>query len=56
MSVVKVKGHTHLVRDLKSQAIIYNKPNKNEAKLAYIDELVVLNLLSTNSYRWLDQS
>ena len=22
MSVVKVKGHTHLVRDLKSQAII----------------------------------
>ena len=32
---------------LKSQAIIYNKPNKNEAKLAYIGELVVLNLLST---------
>ena len=31
---------------LKSQATIYNKPNINEAKLAYIDELVVLNLVS----------
>ena len=31
---------------LKSQATIYNKPNKREAKLAYIDKLVVLNLLS----------
>jgi hypothetical protein len=27
MSVVKVKGHTHLVRDLKSQAIINTDSN-----------------------------
>ncbi len=31
---------------LKSKSIIYNKPNSNEAKLAYIDKLVVLDLLS----------
>ena len=31
---------------LKSQVTIYNKPSKNEAKLAYIDKLVALNLLS----------
>jgi SH3-like domain-containing protein len=31
---------------LKPQATIYNKPNSNETKLAYIDKLVVLNLLS----------
>ena len=31
---------------LKPQSTIYNKPNINEAKLAYIDELVVLNLVS----------
>ena len=33
---------------LKSKSIIYNKPNPNEAKLAYIDKLVVLDLLSTS--------
>ena len=27
MSIVKVKGHTHLVRDLKSQAIINTDSN-----------------------------
>ena len=32
---------------LKSQVTIYNKPSKNEAKLAYIDKLVALNLLSS---------
>mgnify|MGYP006079588369 FL=1 len=31
---------------LKSEATIYNKPSVNEAKLAYIDKLVVLSLLS----------
>jgi SH3-like domain-containing protein len=31
---------------LKPQAIIYNKPSINQVKLAYVDELVVLNLLS----------
>ena len=31
---------------LKPQAIIYNKPSINQAKLAYVDEFVVLNLLS----------
>jgi len=31
---------------LKSKSTIYNKPNLSEAKLAYIDKLVVLDLLS----------
>ena len=31
---------------LKPQSTIYNKSNINEAKLAYIDEFVVLNLIS----------
>jgi len=31
---------------LKPQSAIYNKSNINEAKLAYIDEFVVLNLIS----------
>jgi len=31
---------------LKPQSVIYNKSNINEAKLAYIDEFVVLNLIS----------
>jgi SH3-like domain-containing protein len=31
---------------IKSNSTIYNKPNPNEAKLAYIDKLVVLDLLS----------
>jgi SH3-like domain-containing protein len=31
---------------LKSQAIIYHKPNMNEPKLAFVDQLVVLDLLS----------
>ena len=43
---VKYLDRERTVITLKSQAIIYNKPNKREAKLAYIDELVVLNLLS----------
>ena len=43
---VKDLDRDRTVITLKSQAIIYNKPNKNSAKLAYIDKLVVLNLLS----------
>ena len=43
---VKYLDRERTVITIKSQAIIYNKPNKREAKLAYIDELVVLNLLS----------
>jgi len=43
---VKDLDRDRTVITLKSQAIIYNKPNKNSAKLAYIGELVVLNLLS----------
>ena len=43
---VKYLDRERTVITLKSQAIIYNKPNKQEAKLAYIDKLVVLNLLS----------
>ena len=31
---------------LESNSTIYNKPNFNEAKLAYIDKLVVLDLLT----------
>ena len=31
---------------LKPQSTLYNQPNINEAKLAFIDKLVVLNLVS----------
>ena len=43
---VKALDSERTVITLKSQVTIYNKPNKSEAKLAYIDKLVVLNLLS----------
>tara|TARA_B100000795_G_scaffold269471_1_gene258934 strand:+ start:2720 stop:3181 length:462 start_codon:yes stop_codon:yes gene_type:complete len=48
ISWVKAKNldRERTVITLKAQAIIYNKPSKNEAKLAYIGELVVLNLVS----------
>ena len=44
----QVKGldSERTVITLKSQVTIYNKPSINEAKLAYIDKLVALNLLS----------
>ena len=31
---------------LKSEVTIYNKPSINQTKLAYVDEFVVLNLVS----------
>ena len=34
MSTVKVKGHTHLVRDLKSQAIINTDSDANDSYMA----------------------
>ena len=34
------------VMTLKSEATIYNKPSINQSKLAYVDEFVVLNLIS----------
>ena len=34
------------VMTLKSEATIYNKPSINQSKLAYVDEFVVLNLVS----------
>ena len=46
MSILKVKGHTHLVRDLKSQAIIntdsdaYARYMARKAKLAKKDDEV----------------
>ena len=48
MSWVQTKdlNKERTVITLKSKSIIYNKPNSNEAKLAYIDKLVVLDLLS----------
>ena len=49
ISWAQVKGldQDRTVITLKSQAIIYNNPNKGAAKLAYIDKLVALNLLSS---------
>jgi len=46
MSIIKVKGHTHLVRDLKSQAIIntdsdaYTRYMASKAKQSKKDEEV----------------
>tara|TARA_B110000014_G_scaffold241694_1_gene210693 strand:+ start:284 stop:742 length:459 start_codon:yes stop_codon:yes gene_type:complete len=34
------------VMTLKSEVTIYNKPSINQSKLAYVDEFVVLNLVS----------
>ena len=34
------------VMTLKSEVTIYNKPSINQSKLAYVDEFVVLNLIS----------
>jgi SH3-like domain-containing protein len=36
------------IMTLRSVVTIYNKPSKNGAKLAYVDNFIVLNLLSPN--------
>jgi SH3-like domain-containing protein len=36
------------IMTLRSLVTIYNKPSKNGAKLAYVDDFIVLNLLSPN--------
>jgi SH3-like domain-containing protein len=36
------------IMTLRSLVTIYNKPSKNGAKLAYVDNFIVLNLLSPN--------
>jgi len=48
ISWAQVKGldRERTVVTLKSKSVIYNKPNKSEAKLAYVSQLVILNLLS----------